>query len=283
MSTDLRPTRAPLGREHHRRRPPRLTRNRGSPGCARDPAVPVGGDRRVDRAHAVRWLRGRAAVLALVPEHVDPGPAGLRDRPADPQDLRGRRAAAGRRRVPLAGGDVTKIPAVRAAMARVAAANPGALTSSFFSTGSAAYVSADRHTTFQEVYLPGRDGVDRKSGAVEMRAVAAAGLPAGRHGRRDRPHRARRGEHPRRRRIERAAGGTHRRPRRAAGAAVRVRDAAGGAHAARRRGSGDPQHVHARLGADLRHRRLDHRAVPDRAGRPRRRDRLRPVDDLPVP
>jgi RND superfamily putative drug exporter len=76
-------------------------------------------------------------------------------------------------------GDVTKIPAVRAAMARVATANPGALSSSFFSTGSAAYVSADRHTTFEEVYLPGRDGVDRKSGAVEMRAVAAAGLPVG--------------------------------------------------------------------------------------------------------
>jgi putative drug exporter of the RND superfamily len=76
-------------------------------------------------------------------------------------------------------GDVTEVPAVRAAMARVATANPGALTSSFFSTGSDAYVSADRHTTFQEVYLPGRDGVDRKSGAVEMRAVAGADLPAG--------------------------------------------------------------------------------------------------------
>jgi putative drug exporter of the RND superfamily len=78
-----------------------------------------------------------------------------------------------------AGGDVTEIPAVRAAMARVATANPGALTSSFFSTGSLAYVSADRHTTFQEVYLPGREGVDRTSGAEEMRAAAAAGLPAG--------------------------------------------------------------------------------------------------------
>jgi RND superfamily putative drug exporter len=76
-------------------------------------------------------------------------------------------------------GDVTKLPAVSAAMARVAAANPGALTSSFFSTGGSGYVSADRHTTFQEVYLPGRDGVDRMSGAVEMRAVAAVGLPAG--------------------------------------------------------------------------------------------------------
>jgi RND superfamily putative drug exporter len=76
-------------------------------------------------------------------------------------------------------GDVTKVPAVRAAMARVATANPGALTSSFFSTGSLAYVSTDRQTTFEEVYLPGRAGVDRQSGAVAMRAAAAVGLPSG--------------------------------------------------------------------------------------------------------
>jgi RND superfamily putative drug exporter len=76
-------------------------------------------------------------------------------------------------------GDITKSAAVRAAMARVDNANPGALTSSYFSTGSSAYVSRDRHTTFQEVYLPGRAGVDKKSGAVIMRSVAANGLPAG--------------------------------------------------------------------------------------------------------
>jgi RND superfamily putative drug exporter len=76
-------------------------------------------------------------------------------------------------------GDVTKSAAVRAAMARVEKANPGALTSSYFSTGSSVYVSRDRHTTFQEVYPAGRAGVDRKSGAVGMRAAAAAGLPAG--------------------------------------------------------------------------------------------------------
>ncbi len=64
-------------------------------------------------------------------------------------------------------------------MARVEKASPGALTSSYFSTGSSVYVSRDRHTTFQEVYPPGRAGVDRKSGAVRMRAVAADGLPAG--------------------------------------------------------------------------------------------------------
>src|SRR3954471_21310148 len=76
-------------------------------------------------------------------------------------------------------GDATKSAAVRASIGRVDKANPGALTSSYFSTHSRAYVSRDRHTTFQEVYLPGRAGVDRKSDAVKMRAVAAQGLPAG--------------------------------------------------------------------------------------------------------
>jgi putative drug exporter of the RND superfamily len=76
-------------------------------------------------------------------------------------------------------GDVTKSAAVRAAMGRVAKANPGALTSSYFSTSSSVYVSRDRHTTFQEVYPAGRAGVDRKSGAARMRAAAANGLPAG--------------------------------------------------------------------------------------------------------
>src|SRR5436305_1677978 len=76
-------------------------------------------------------------------------------------------------------GDVTKSGAVRAAVGRVAKAYPGALTSSYFSTGSSLYVSRDRHTTFQEVYPAGRAGVDKKSGAIGMRAIAAKGLPAG--------------------------------------------------------------------------------------------------------
>ena len=45
--------------------------------------------------------------------------------------------------------DVSGSPAVRAAMLRVAKASPGALTSSYFSTGNLMYVSHDRHTTFQ--------------------------------------------------------------------------------------------------------------------------------------
>src|SRR4051795_558291 len=75
--------------------------------------------------------------------------------------------------------DVTKSAAVRAAMARVTGTVPGALTSSYFSTGNLMYVSGDRHTTFLQVYLPGADRLDVKSGAASMRATAATGLPAG--------------------------------------------------------------------------------------------------------
>ena len=74
--------------------------------------------------------------------------------------------------------DVSKSPAVRAAMARVAKASPGALMSSYFSTGNLMYLSHDRHTTFLQVYLPGRAGLDVKSGAVKIRAAAETGLPA---------------------------------------------------------------------------------------------------------
>src|SRR5689334_9417680 len=75
--------------------------------------------------------------------------------------------------------DLTKSPAVRAAIARVVKASPGGLTSSYFSTGKLMYASKDRHTTFVQVYLPGRAGLDVKSGAGKLRAAAADGLPSG--------------------------------------------------------------------------------------------------------
>jgi putative drug exporter of the RND superfamily len=75
--------------------------------------------------------------------------------------------------------DVSKSAAVRAAMTRVIKASPGALTSSYFSTGNRMYLSKDAHTTFLQVYLPGHDRLDVKSGAPKLRAAAAAGLPAG--------------------------------------------------------------------------------------------------------
>jgi putative drug exporter of the RND superfamily len=77
-----------------------------------------------------------------------------------------------------AAGDVTKSAAVEGAMHRAAAAVPGALSSSYYSTGSLLYVSADRHTAFEEIYPPGPAGVDKLSNANGIRAAAARGLPA---------------------------------------------------------------------------------------------------------
>ncbi len=77
-------------------------------------------------------------------------------------------------------GDATQSAAIKASMARAAAASPGALTSSYFSTNhNPAYVSQDRHTIFQEIYPAGVAKFDTTSGAEHIRAVAAAGLPAG--------------------------------------------------------------------------------------------------------
>jgi putative drug exporter of the RND superfamily len=76
-------------------------------------------------------------------------------------------------------GDATKSTAIKQAEGRVAKLAHGALTSSYFSTGNRAYVSADGHTTFMEVYPPGPAKFSSKSGAKEMRAAAARGLPAG--------------------------------------------------------------------------------------------------------
>ena len=76
-------------------------------------------------------------------------------------------------------GDAADSDAIRAAMARAAKTSPGARTSSFYSTGSDAYVSRDRHTTFMEVYPAGSPRFDSTSGAEEMLAAARAGLPPG--------------------------------------------------------------------------------------------------------
>jgi RND superfamily putative drug exporter len=76
-------------------------------------------------------------------------------------------------------GDATTSTAIRAAMTRAASTMPGALTSSYFSTHNPMYVSKDRHTTFLEVYPPGKATFSTTSGATKMRAAAARGLPAG--------------------------------------------------------------------------------------------------------
>jgi RND superfamily putative drug exporter len=76
-------------------------------------------------------------------------------------------------------GDATKSDAIKQAMARAAKTQPGARTSSYFSTGNLMYVSRDRHTTFEEVYPAGIAKFDTKSGATHMRDAAARGLPSG--------------------------------------------------------------------------------------------------------
>ena len=76
-------------------------------------------------------------------------------------------------------GDVTRSKAIEAAMARAAAANPGALTASYFSTGSLAFVSRDRHTAIEEILPPGPAKFSTTSGAAGTRAAALRGLPAG--------------------------------------------------------------------------------------------------------
>jgi RND superfamily putative drug exporter len=76
------------------------------------------------------------------------------------------------------GGDATASAAIRAAMTRAAAATPGALTSSYFSTSNAMYASKDRHTTFMMIYPPGPAQFSTTSGAAAERKAAAAGLPA---------------------------------------------------------------------------------------------------------
>ena len=76
-------------------------------------------------------------------------------------------------------GDATKSRRSSRPSQRAAAAMPGALTSSYFSTGNLAYVSTDRHTAFAMVYPAGPVRLDVPSGAETMRAAAANGLPAG--------------------------------------------------------------------------------------------------------
>src|SRR6266487_706285 len=76
-------------------------------------------------------------------------------------------------------GDVTKVTAIRRAIAAAAKQNPGSRVSSFFSTGSDAYVSRDRHTTFAELYPPGNQGFNGTVKIGEARSALKQASPAG--------------------------------------------------------------------------------------------------------
>jgi putative drug exporter of the RND superfamily len=76
-------------------------------------------------------------------------------------------------------GDVTQEQGIERAVAAAAAVNRGSRTSSYFSTGSDAYVSKDRHTTFAEIYPPGQPGFTSNVHIKRVRAALKAAAPAG--------------------------------------------------------------------------------------------------------
>src|SRR5919202_6750930 len=67
-------------------------------------------------------------------------------------------------------GDVTKVRAIAGAISAATKPNPGSRVSSYFSTGSDAYVSKDRHTMFANIYPRGNQGFNAGIPIKETRA-----------------------------------------------------------------------------------------------------------------
>jgi RND superfamily putative drug exporter len=76
-------------------------------------------------------------------------------------------------------GDVTKTAGLGRAIQQTAAAVPGSRASSFFTTGSDAYVSRDRRTTFAEIYPPGQQDFTNIDFVDKARAALREATPAG--------------------------------------------------------------------------------------------------------
>src|SRR6266545_3333960 len=76
-------------------------------------------------------------------------------------------------------GDVTKQSGIAAAITAAAKVNPGSRVSSYWSTGSRAYVSKDGHATFAEIYPPGTPGFSSTVHINQVRARIKAATPAG--------------------------------------------------------------------------------------------------------
>ncbi|HEY2218918.1 MAG TPA: MMPL family transporter [Gaiellaceae bacterium] len=75
-------------------------------------------------------------------------------------------------------GDVTKGNATKA-IAAAASVNPGSRVSSYWSTGNRAYVSADGHTAFAEIYPPKTPSFSSDVHIDDVRAKLKANAPAG--------------------------------------------------------------------------------------------------------
>src|SRR5436190_5203390 len=76
-------------------------------------------------------------------------------------------------------GDVTKQTRLQGAVAAAAGVNPGSRVSSYWSTGSRAYVSKDGHTAFAEIYPPGSPTFSSSVHIDQVRARLKAATPAG--------------------------------------------------------------------------------------------------------
>ncbi len=76
-------------------------------------------------------------------------------------------------------GDVTKSTAARNTLARVSKEFPRYRTSSYFTTGSLAYVSRDRHTAFATLYPPGNPSFSSDAGFKDIRAALKKAAPPG--------------------------------------------------------------------------------------------------------
>src|SRR5947207_1354213 len=76
-------------------------------------------------------------------------------------------------------GDVTEAAGIEKAIAAAAHVNPGSRVSSYWSTGSRAYVSKDGHTAFAEIYPPGTPGFNSNTHIKASRAALKRSTPQG--------------------------------------------------------------------------------------------------------
>jgi len=76
-------------------------------------------------------------------------------------------------------GDITKVAGLEKAVTSAAAIDKGSRTSSFWSTGSRAYVSKDGHTAFAEIYPPGTPNFSSDTHIKQVRAALKKATPAG--------------------------------------------------------------------------------------------------------
>ncbi|MDE3189514.1 MAG: MMPL family transporter [Acidobacteriota bacterium] len=76
-------------------------------------------------------------------------------------------------------GDVTKVAGLERAVTKAAAVDKGSRTSSYWSTGSRAYVSKDGHTAFAEIYPPGSPTFSSNTRVKQVRAALKTATPKG--------------------------------------------------------------------------------------------------------